>query len=296
MDVVVHCDAVRHPHRPHEYRSDAARPALAGSRGRRRHAHRRADHAPRDQPDLPAVAQSDALDRTAPVALAARASRRSPRLDRSRCGRLATLAAHDGPPAARAALFDSGDARSRTAARAADCRDSRRDGAGLGHELVFRHGELGGRDVELLGGIAHRHLARSDGARGARGRRRQRRARELCRQSAGRRLRRFLVRRDRRHRRRRRLAARAARPAPVGRERSRRAFCGHLVRRGLSDRRDARLRSEVLAAVQRGEKTGLRHPRESRLVRRARSLRRHVSPGRCRARQHSCARRLPICA
>ena len=44
------------------------------------------------------------------VALAAPASRQSPRLDRSRRGRLAALAADDGDPAARAALFDSGDA------------------------------------------------------------------------------------------------------------------------------------------------------------------------------------------
>ena len=35
----------------------------------------------------------------------------------------------------------------------------RRDGSRLGHELVLRHRELGGRHVELVGGIPNRHLA-----------------------------------------------------------------------------------------------------------------------------------------
>ena len=94
------------------------------------------------------------------------------------------------------------------------------DGAGLGHELVLRHRELGGRHVELLGGVAHRHVARSDGARGARGRGRPARRRDASPCSRRERLRRFLVHRHRRHRRRRRVAARAARSAAVGRRTS----------------------------------------------------------------------------
>ena len=39
----------------------------------------------------------------------------------------------------------------------------RGDRPGLGHQLVLRHRELGGRAMELLGGGAHRHLARGDG-------------------------------------------------------------------------------------------------------------------------------------
>ena len=79
------------------------------------------------------------------------------------------------------------------------CRRHRRDRSGLGHELGLRHGEPGGWHVELLGGVADRHLARRYGPRGAGAGRRQRRAGELCPRSARNRIRRFLVRRHRRH-------------------------------------------------------------------------------------------------
>ena len=97
--------------------------------------------------------------------------------------------------------------------RAAARRDHRRDGAGLGHELVLRHRELGRRHVELLGRVAHRHVARGDGARGLAPRAAAPAPSTLRRAPPERHLRRLLVHRHRRHRRRRRVAARAARSA-----------------------------------------------------------------------------------
>ena len=64
--------------------------------------------------------------------------------------------------------------------RASVRRHSGRDGTGLGNELVFRHGELGDRDVERVGGVAHGHLARSHDSLGPRaGRRTSPRPRSL---------------------------------------------------------------------------------------------------------------------
>ena len=183
LDALVHRHALRDPHRPHEHRPDAAFDGRPRRGRRRRHVHRRAVHAARDQPDLPHVAGPDALDRATGVAPAPRSRRRPAHLDRSRDRGVAALAADDGHPDARAALLGSRRARPRPAARAAVCRDHRRHRSGLGHELVFRHRELGGRHVELLGRVAHRHLARSDGARGAGGGGWQRRPHELCRRT-----------------------------------------------------------------------------------------------------------------
>ena len=59
--------------------------------------------------------------------------------------------------------------RPRPADRAAAHRRHRRLGPHLGHELVLRHGELGGRSVELVGGVPDRHVAlRDDPRRGCR--------------------------------------------------------------------------------------------------------------------------------
>ena len=60
------------------------------------------------------------------------------------------------------------------------------------------------------------------------------------------------------------------------RQHARREVRRHFVGRRLSDRRDERLRSEVLAAVQGRHQAGLCHSRQSRLVRRARRVRRDV--------------------
>ena len=65
----------------------------------------------------------------------------------------------------------------------------------------------------------------------------------------------------------------------------------HLVRRRVSDRRDARLRGEVLAAVQGRPQAGVRHSRQPRLVRRARGVQRHVPAARRGARQPESASR-----
>jgi hypothetical protein len=99
--------------------------------------------------------------------------------------------------------------------------------------------------------------------------------------------RRFLVHRDRRHRRRRRVAARAARSDPQRRQHVRRALCRRVLRRRVSDRGDEGLRSEVLAAVQGRHETGVRDSRQSRLVRRERSVQRDVSPAGRGAGEHS---------
>ena len=95
-------------------------------------------------------------------------------------GGVAPLEADHGHPDSRAALLGACRARERPATRAAVCRDHRRHRSRLGHELVFRHRELGGRHVELLGRVAHRHVARLDGARGAGIRGWHRRPHELC--------------------------------------------------------------------------------------------------------------------
>ena len=87
-----------------------------------------------------------------------------------------------------ARYLGAGRAQPGAADRAAARRDPRGDGAGLGHELVLRHRELGRRHVELVGRVAHRHVARGDGPRGARsGGRRPRRRRPLRGPAAGRR-------------------------------------------------------------------------------------------------------------
>ena len=103
----------------------------------------------------------------------------------------------------------------------------------------------------------------------------------------GRRLRGFLVRRHRRHGRRRRLSTCVARSVADRGQQPRRPLRGDLVRRRVPVRRDARLRSEVLAAFQGRHTAGLCDTWQSRLVRRARSLQRDVPPGRRRACQHT---------
>ena len=172
LDALVRRHALRHSHRTHEHRSDAAGRSIACRGRRRRHAHRRAVYAARHQPDLSGVARTDALDRASIVAPALRSWRRSRRtLARSRHRLVASLQVDDGHPDARVALFSAGGAQSRPAARPPDCRDPCGDRSGLGHELVLRYRKLGGRDVELLGRVEDRHLARGDGEGGA-GRRR----------------------------------------------------------------------------------------------------------------------------
>ena len=117
------------------------------------------------------------------------------------------------PPAIGPLLDDIG-ARPRPANRAAafgrDCRVR----ADLGHELVFRHGELGVGRVGFVGGRPHGHVARCHGARGHR-RRRERGRRNGFRRVAARRrrIRAVLVHRDRRHGRRRLQPACASRSA-----------------------------------------------------------------------------------
>ena len=112
------------------------------------------------------MAGADALDRARRLALASgvRQRRRGwrPRIERWLRWRL-TMAIR----MRELRLFGTRDAETRAAARAADCRRHRRHRAGLGHELVLRHRELGGRDVEFVGRVSDRHVARGDGARGA---------------------------------------------------------------------------------------------------------------------------------
>ena len=60
----------------------------------------------------------------------------------------------------------------------------------------------------------------------------------------------------------------------------RREVRGRLLRRRLSERLDEGLRGEVLAALQGLHQAGLRHPRQPRLVRRARSVPRDVPASR----------------
>ena len=291
LDAVVHRHAVRHSHRPHEHRPDAAGRALAGGRRRRRHAHRRrCSRCSSSNPSYLAwraptrwierrlwrryFAQSRTrhagtwLDRVVAAWLRFRLTT-AIRMRELRYSVPATLnrGLQTGLP---------------------DRRDHRRDRSGLGHELVLRHRELGGRDVELVGRVADRHLARGDGARGAGAEGGRAGPATFAVTPAGVGLRRLLVHRHRRHRRRRRLAARAARPAAVGGEQSRRALRRHLVGRRVSDRRDERLRSQVLAALQGRDTAGLRDSRQPRLVRRAREL----SPPRSSSRTP----RAPACA
>ena len=100
-----------------------------------------------------------------------------------------------------------------------------------------------------------------------------------------------LVHRHRRHRRRRRLAARPARSAPHRRRARRCPLRRRVLRRGLSDRRDARLREQVLAAVQGRHQAGVRDSRQPRLVRCARGVQRDVPDAGGRARRHRRAGR-----
>ena len=144
--------------------------------------------------------------------------------------------------------------------------------------------------LELVGRVAHRRVARGDGPGRHPRRRERRRRRTFAVTPPGVRAATSLH-RHRRHRRRRRVAARAARSAPDRRRPRRRAIRRHLVGRRVPQRLDDRLRSEVLAALQGRREAGVRHSRQSRLVRRARGVPRDVSRARRRARRHASARR-----
>ena len=85
-----------------------------------------------------------------------------------------------------------------------------------------------------------------------------------------------LVHRHRRYRGGRRQPAGAQGLAPPGGRRRRRAIRRGVLGRGVSDRRDEGLRVALLAAVQGRDQAGLRDSGQSRLVRRARGIRRHV--------------------
>ena len=92
----------------------------------------------------------------------------------------------------------------------------------LGYELVLRHRELGGRHLELVGRVAHRHVARGDGARGRRLRPDDARRPRLHGDAAeSYRHRALFVRRDRRHGGRRRQSAGAEGLAAARRRRRR---------------------------------------------------------------------------
>ena len=83
--------------------------------------------------------------------------------------------------------------------RLAAHRGHRRLGSHLGHELVLRHGELGGGRLELLGRVADGRLARGHGPSGRRRRPDDARRAGLCRHARRRRRRAFLLHRHRRH-------------------------------------------------------------------------------------------------
>ena len=120
-------------------------------------------------------------DRTTHVALASRGCAIAERRPaRTPGGRVATPEAEVRDSDASGPLLHTRGAQSGASERAPVRGHPRGDRSGLGHELVLRHRELGGRDVELLGGIADRHVARRDGARGAGRGRRARHLHELC--------------------------------------------------------------------------------------------------------------------
>ena len=243
-------------------------------------------------PALSALALADAMDRASVVAMVCRTGRCGTGAVASAVGhRVAAPTAAIRRAHARGPLLGSGRAESGAADRPAARGGHRGDGPGLGHELVLRHRELGGRHVELLGRGAHRHVARGDGPRRARGRRRSAdSALPFAVQPPGVDSTgdfSFIVIGDTgegdasQHVLRDQLLTR--------REPARRALRRHLVRRRLSDRRDEGLRGEVLAAVQGRDQAGLRHSRQSRLVRRARGVRRDVSSSPT-PRARACAR------
>ena len=168
LDPVVHRHAFRHPHRADAGGWVAARVCRTGRGGPRRHAPRRADrlHVPRAGACvLPIV---DAMDRAPGVAATAAPRHGAARLARSSRRPVAAPSTAHGDPAARSEVFGAGCAQSLPRLGPAACRHPRRDRSGLGHELVFRHRELGSRDVELVGRVADRQLARGDGPRRSR--------------------------------------------------------------------------------------------------------------------------------
>ena len=147
-------------------------------------------------------------------------------------------------PAVRPLLAAVG-VRARSPDRAAADGGDRRVGPDLGHELVFRHGELGGRDLELVGRVAHRRLARGDGRRRRRLRRHDARRPRLHRDQTGRTSPAaepfsFIVIGDTGRRRRQPAGAEGLAASRRGRRRC--AIRGGVVGRRVSDGRDEGLR------------------------------------------------------
>ena len=129
--------------------------------------------------------------------------------------------------------------------------------------------------MELLGGGAHRHLARGDGRRRVGGGTREGAGAGVRRLPAGHR-RRLLVPGHRRHRRGRRLAAQPAGCLPRGGPAPRGQVRRPLVGRRVPDRLDETLRGEVLATVHGHRQAVLCDPGQPRLVRRPGGVRRHL--------------------
>src|SRR5687768_11043922 len=106
------------------------------------------------------MAEAHAMDRAAYVGpISPAAPRCAHGLDCSRDKRLAAMEIEVRDTDARGSLFDSGSTQPGAPERAAACGYHCRNRAGVGHELVLRYRELGGGDVEFLGGITDRHLA-----------------------------------------------------------------------------------------------------------------------------------------
>ena len=273
--------AVCDSRQPHGLRPIGAGDSLAARRRGRRRRLCAGPDVRRDRPAPPVRAPPHARSGAAGVGVGTRRARSngSRALGRARGPLVARIAHAVCHSRTRGPLFADVRPGARAPDRAADGRDHRGVRSDLGHELVLRHGKLGRRHLELVGRAAHRHVARGDGSRGRRQRSDDARRTRLRGGAGGPgRLGAVLVHRHRRHRRGRREPARAARLADSRRVGRRRAIRRAVVRRHLSHRGDARLRAQVLAAVQGRHEAGVCDPGQSRLVRRARRLRGDVLP------------------
>ena len=155
--------ALRHPPRAHRTRPVVPRPHDSHARRAGRHRRRDSRHVRHRGSGLSELAEAHAGGRAAALATGAGGGGRHSILAAPGVAR-----ADDAPPShgdqdEAGAVFAEDGIRPRPADRAAHRSRHCRHGARMGHELVLRHRELGGRRLELVGRGAHGYVARGDG-------------------------------------------------------------------------------------------------------------------------------------